>query len=104
VKRYVWLRSLTLVGICYALAWVVIEQLLIQWSWPVKIVLQTSMLIIIALMQLLPEPKLLKEQTVKPIMGARWRGSKILTLVHWRLAQIIRRNRLTQLCLAAAVA
>jgi hypothetical protein len=100
VMTFVWLRSVTILAVTYAVVWLLIWHYLVQWPFLKITIIQLVLLTLVAAAQLLPPPRTIQERTLIPLLPTSWQGSQLATLVKWRLVQIVKRNRLTQTCLA----
>lgn len=105
VRCYKWLRAATLLLLVFFLMWYVILNHLVRWPLPQIISLQALCLVGVALGQLILKPHTranASEGKVTNLPRISKKKSTLLEMAHWRLAQLVRRNRLTQFCFALA--
>jgi hypothetical protein len=105
ITIYKTLRITSLIVTVFGLTWFVILEYLTALSLQQILLYQAASLAVIGMRQLFFKKELRPESmstTTKNEIPEIKSKSKVVEMAHWRLKQLVRRNRLTQFCLAAA--
>ena len=97
-------KTMMLCSILYALTWLLTERFLWSWSWEVMATLQGFALIPVILIYWRRPNLEAAEAKKKSVTVNRVQlNRKMFTPMHWRLNQLLYRNRMAQICLGTAL-